>query len=140
MRRILVVANQTLGSEALLQHLHAVTASGPCRFHLAVPATPIGHQLTWSEGEAQVVAQHRLDEARRRFLREGFAVTGAVGDPSPMMTIVDCLRDSAYDEVVLSTLPIGVSKWVRLDLPSRVRRRFGVPVTHVVASPAPLPA
>jgi hypothetical protein len=140
MRRILVVANQTLGSDALLQHLHETVASGACRFHLAVPATPTGHQLTWSEGEAHVVAQHRLDDALRRFLQEGFAVTGAVGDPSPMMTIVDCLREAPYDEVVLSTLPVGVSKWVRLDLPSRVRRRFGVPVTHVVASQAPLPA
>ena len=67
-------------------------------------------------------------------------VTGEVADPSPMMAISDALRHDRYDEVILSTLPVGVSRWVHLDLPSRVRRRFGVRVTHVAANAEPLPA
>ena len=140
MRSILVVANQTLGGEALTRRMREAVVGEACRFHLAVPATPIGHQLTWSEGEAHVVAQRRLEDALARLRREGFTVSGEVADPSPMMAITDALRRDAYDEVILSTLPVGVSRWVKLDLPSRIRRRFGVPVTHVVADAEPLPA
>jgi hypothetical protein len=96
--------------------------------------------LTWSEGEAHVVAQRRLDDALRRLEQEGFSVTGEVSDPNPMLAITDALRHDRYDEVILSTLPVGVSRWVRLDLPSRIRRRFGVKLTHVVADAEPLPA
>jgi hypothetical protein len=136
MRTILVVANQTLGSEALMERLRAAVVEAPTRFHLAVPATPVGHQLTWSEGEAHVVARHRLDDALARLAREGFIATGEVADPNPMLAVADALRRGGYDEVVVSTLPTGMSRWMGLDLPSRVRRRFGVPVSHVVASPA----
>jgi hypothetical protein len=140
MRSILVVANQTLGGDALTRRMRDAVVAEPCRFHLAVPATPTGHMLTWSEGEAHVVAQRRLDDALRRLEQEGFSVTGEVSDPNPMLAITDALRHDRYDEVILSTLPVGVSRWVRLDLPSRIRRRFGVKLTHVVADAEPLPA
>jgi hypothetical protein len=140
MRSILVVANQTLGGEALTRRMRDATGAQPCRFHLAVPATPPSHMLAWSEGEAHVIAQRRLDDALRRLGREGLTVTGEVADPSPLMAIADALRHDRYDEVILSTLPVGVSRWLHLDLPSRIRRRFGVPVSHVVADAEPLPA
>ena len=134
MRSILVVANQTLGGETLMRRLREVVYFGPCHFHIVVPATPIRHQITWSEGEAQVVAQHRLAAALNRLTREGLNVTGEVGDPSPMLAISDAMRHEHFDEVMLSTLPIGASRWLHLDLPTRVRRRYNVPVTHVVAA------
>jgi hypothetical protein len=133
MRRFLVVANQTLGGDALLRRVREAVSWGPSSFHLLVPATPVRHQLTWTEGEAQAVARQRLDEGLARFETEGFNVSGEVGDANPMLAIADALRDGNFDEVILSTLPVGVSRWVRMDLPSRVHRRFGLPVTHVIA-------
>ena len=62
-------------------------------------------------------------------------MTGAVGDASPMLAIADALREQAFDEVILSTFPPSISRWVKLDLPQRVKRRFGLPVTHVVTQP-----
>jgi hypothetical protein len=133
MRSILVVANQTLGGETLMRRMREVVYYEPCRFHVVVPATPVHHQIAWSEGEAHVVARHRLAAALAALDREGFIVTGEVADPSPMLAISDAMRVDHYDEVILSTLPLGVSRWVHLDLPARVRRRFGVPVTQVIS-------
>lgn len=133
MRRFLVVANQTLGGDALLRRVREAVSWGPSSFHLLVPATHVRHQLTWTEGEAQAVARHRLEEGIARFEAEGFNVSGEVGDANPMLAIADALRAGEFDEVILSTLPVGVSRWVRMDLPTRVHRRFGLPVTHVIA-------
>src|SRR5689334_8369278 len=62
---------------------------------------------------------------------------GAVGDANPVLAIADLVRDREFDEILLSTLPPGPSRWLRQDLPHRVERRFGLPVTHVVAVPEP---
>ena len=135
MRRFLVVANQTLGGDALVRRAREAVSWGPASFHLVVPATPVRHQLTWTEGEAQAVARHRLDDGVARFAAEGFEVSGEIGDANPMLAIGDALRTNAFDEVIISTLPAGVSRWIRMDLPARVQRRFGLPVTHVIAQP-----
>ena len=140
MRSILVVANQTLGGNALLQRMREVVWHEPCRFHVLVPATAVPHHLAWNEGQALAYAQERLAEALERFDAEGFDVTGEVGDSSPFLAICDAMRHGEYDEVMLSTLPIGASRWLKMDLPTRVRRRVPVPVTHVIATEAPLPA
>jgi hypothetical protein len=62
-------------------------------------------------------------------------VTGEVGDASPMQAIADAVRHQRFDEMILSTFPASVSRWVKLDLPQRVKRRYGLPVTHVVTEP-----
>jgi hypothetical protein len=140
MRSILVVANQTLGGEALLQRMREAAWFGPCRFHVLVPATAVPHQLSWNEGEALAFAQQRLAEGLARFDAEGFEVTGEVGDASPFLAIADAMRHDHYDEIMVSTLPLGVSRWLKMDLPARVRRRHNVPVTHVIAAEAAQPA
>jgi hypothetical protein len=61
MRRYLVVANQTLGSNELYEEVRACLASGPCTFHIVVPATPPTEHLTWTEGEAHALARDRLE-------------------------------------------------------------------------------
>jgi hypothetical protein len=139
MIRYLVVANQTLGGEHLVRKVQECVAAGPCRFHILVPATPSSEHLTWTEGEAHLVARARLDQALERFRGVGAEVGGEVGDPSPMQAIRDALRVVAADEIILSTLPPGVSRWLRLDLPHRVQSEFGLPVTHVVGEPEGLP-
>ena len=136
MRRYLVVANQTLGGEALLAHIREAMSLGGCAFHLVVPATPAKDHLTYTEGEARALAEERLRDGLARLRAEGANVTGEVGDASPMPAIDDAMRHETFDEVILSTFPPSISRWVKLDLPQRVKRRYHVPVTHVVSQPA----
>lgn len=136
MKRYLVIANQTLGGEGLLNRVRTVAAEGPCSFHLVVPATPPREHLTWEEGDARARAETRLDEVLDRFRAEGIDATGEVGDPSPVLAAVDSLLSGTYDEIIVSTFPPGVSRWLRMSLPDRLERRFGIPVSHVVSPPA----
>jgi hypothetical protein len=133
MRRYLVVANQTLGGEHLVQKVLQCMAGGTCRFHIVVPATPPDEQLTWTEGEATAIAQSQLDRALAQFQELGVEADGEVGDKNPILAIEDALRDAEFDEIILSTLPPGISRWLKLDLPSRVVGHFPLPVTHLVA-------
>ena len=132
MRSYLVVANQTLGGEHLIQRVRQCLAEGPCRYHIVVPATPQGELLTWTEGRSTAIAQDRLDRALARFRDLGAEADGEVGDKNPILAIQDALRHGAFDEIILSTLPPGLSRWLKLDLPSRVAARFNLSVTHLV--------
>jgi hypothetical protein len=136
-RRYLVVANQTLGGKHLIRKVQECIAGGPARFHVVVPATPPGEHLTWTEGEAQAIAQRRLDSALVTFRDHGVEADGQVGDANPLLAIEDALRREEFDEIILSTLPAGVSRWLKLDLLHRVERSFDVPVTHLVAELEP---
>lgn len=137
MRRYLVVANQTLGGEHLDDKVRESLAAGPCRFHVLVPATPPQDHAVWTEGEASALARERLDEALSRFRELGAEVDGEVGDPDPVLAIGDAMRQATFDEIILSTLPAGISRWLKQDLPHRVERAFDIPVTHLVAPREP---
>jgi hypothetical protein len=132
MRSYLVVANQTLGGGHLIKKVRQSLAEGPCRYHIVVPATPQEELLTWTEGKSAAIAQDRLDQALARFRELGAEADGAVGDKNPILAIEDALRHGTFDEIVLSTLPPGISRWLKLDLPSRVAAHFNLPVTHLV--------
>jgi len=132
MRRYLVVANQTLGGDHLLSLLRELSRE-PSSFHVLVPASaPTDH--LWTEGEAQATARKRLEIALERFGAAGLEVTGEVGDGRPLEAIDDALRGESFDEIVVSTLPPRMSKWLRLDLVHRVEATFGLPVRHVISS------
>ena len=159
-RRFLVVANQTLGGGRLLDRIHELAAAGPCHFYVLVPATPID-QYRWppplavpttagggilaeppiSEAAQDRVAwaraQARLGEELARLRQAGVEADGEVGDPDPLRAIRDVLARRQFDEILLATLPPGVSRWLRMDLPHRVRRSVEVPVTHVVSEARP---
>ncbi len=135
MRRCLVVANQTLTGPALLAELLARQTSDECEFHVLVPATRSHAHAMWTEGEALALARTALADALEKFRTEGVDATGEVGDENPVLAVADVLNRRAVDEIVLSTLPPGASRWLKRDLPNRLRRRFGVPVTHVIATP-----
>jgi len=135
MRRYLVVSNQTLGGAALAAKVRAVLDEGPAEFHLVVPATAPSH-FSWTEGQARAIAQERLDAALRWFSSVGATATGEVADEHPLYAIRDALRDNEIDEIIISTLPPGASKWLRQDLPRKVRKEFGLPLTHVVGEAA----
>ena len=131
---VLVVAHQTAANDALLDAVHRRAQQGPARFHLVVPRRPHGmHKVVdpveAGEREARAVlaeAAPRLSEAA------GSEVTGSVGDPEPLMAIHDAVNLGDYDEIIISTLPLGISRWLRLDLVSKAKA-LGLPVTHVAA-------
>jgi cell pole-organizing protein PopZ len=133
MRHYLVVANQTLGGDHLAEKVKECLATGPCDFHVVVPATHPKEHATYTEGKANAIAQSRLEAALARFRELGAKAEGEVGDASPMLAIRDALIGRSFDELILSTLPPGPSRWLKQDLPHRVERTFSFPVTHVVA-------
>ena len=135
MRRYLVIAHQTAISEALDSQVDTCRDGGECSFHLVVPVThPHG---AWSDGSVHAVAEARLTEALAHFRDRGVEMTGAVGDVSPVRAAGDALLEADYDEVILSTLPPGPSRWLRQDAVHRLQRSIDIPVTHVVAAAVP---
>jgi hypothetical protein len=137
MRRYLVVANQTLAGHHLLEYVRQCLAAGPSWFFVLVPATPSQAQVVPGEGDAELLARRRLEGALARLRGEGASVVGAVGDPSPFRAVGDAFRDESFDEIVVSTLPAGTSRWLVEDLPHRLARVTGLPVTHLVAERQP---
>jgi hypothetical protein len=139
--RVLVVANRTAESPELLDALKRRAGEGVCAFTLVVPATP--HGLAWAADmhaggdEAEGHRKAFIDELRA----EGLDVTEAkVGDPDPLAAVQDECNLEDYDEVIVSTLPLHISKWLRIDLPRKAEAATGLPVTHVVASEAKVEA
>jgi hypothetical protein len=133
--RVLVVANKTAESPELLEALRKRAEEGAAEFTLLVPATPTG--IAWAadmHAGGDEAEQHRLafvDELRA----EGLDVKEAkVGDPDPLAALQDECNFHEYDELIVSTLPLHISKWLRVDLPRKAKAATGLPVTHVVAS------
>jgi hypothetical protein len=133
-KQILVVANQTLGGASLRSEIQRRIADDDCKLTLVVPATPPQEHATWTEGEANDIARHRLDAALKTFSEMGADVEGVVGDASPITAIDDALRVKNYDEIIVSTLPPGLSRWLKQDLPHRVERRYELPVTMIIGA------
>jgi len=136
-RRILLVANQTAGGTELKREMRRRMAGGPCAFTLVVPATPPHEHATWEEGEARDIAKRRMEAAVDEMRQIGAEVSGVVGDASPVLAINDALIEQPCDEIILSTLPPGISRWLKKDLPHRVEQRFGLPVTTVIGEREP---
>ena len=132
--RVLVVAHKTAATPALLEAVRERAARSPARFTLLVPNAAHGlHAIVDPEDQEQSEAEQVLALALP-LLEEaaGGPVEGIVGDPSPMNAIQDAINLRGFDEVIISTLPTRVSKWMKLDLPSKVAG-LGLPVTTVVA-------
>jgi hypothetical protein len=133
--RVLVVANRTAESPELLEALRIRTMQGPCAFTLLIPSTP--HGIAWAadmHGGGDEAEGHRsafLQELRE----EGINVNDAkVGDPDPLAAIQDECNFNDYDELIVSTLPLRVSKWLKVDLPRKAQAATGLPVKHVIGS------
>ena len=131
----LVVANQTLAGPHLLEELRRRVSEGPSRFHVVVPAN-VYPGWTHTETEAHQIARKNLDQALDRFAELDAEVDGMVGNERPLDAIGDALRHWSCDEIILSTLPAGISRWLGMDLVSRTARTYDVPVTHVEAAEA----
>ena len=132
--RVLLVANRTATTPALFDVVARRATAGPARFHLVVPATPRGlHRVVDPEVTGLVEAEAQVEAALPRLSEAaGTPVTGEVGVADPIAAIHDALFSQRFDEIVVSTLPRRISRWLRLDLPSKAQG-FGLPVTHVEA-------
>ncbi len=137
--RVLVVANRTAATPALLSAVAERADHGEARFHLVVPASPRGmHRVVDPEVAGREEAAARLEDALPRLEEAaGSEVTGEVGTADPLAAIMDALYDHGFDEILVSTLPRRFSRWLRVDLPSKVCG-LGLPVTHVEVPDAAL--
>jgi len=129
-QQALIVANQTLGGrELLLRVEHLNNPRGLTAFHIVVPAT------AGEEGDGNVAAQRRLDAAMRIMADLGAEVTGEVGPPDPLTAVREVLaRGDSYTEIIVSTQPPGISRWLHMDLPHRIGRLTHLPVEHVICA------
>jgi hypothetical protein len=120
---LLVVANVTAGSDELIDCLRERATEGACRFTLMMPASGAD-------------ARGRLEAALQRMRDAGLEnVDGRVGDPDPVVAVMDAWDPMKFDEIIVSTLPTGSSRWMGLDLPHRLEKLTSVPVRHVVSRP-----
>jgi hypothetical protein len=131
---VLLVAHQTAATQPLLDAVRERARRPPVRFHLVVPRQPHGiHKLVDPEVSSDDEAHRALASALPLLSQAaGQEVTGSVGDPEPLMAIQDAVNLGDYDEIIISTLPLGISRWLKLDLVSKARG-LGLPVTHVLA-------
>jgi hypothetical protein len=127
-RNVLVVANVTATSQELLNALLSVAKRSPASFSLILPATAFGG------GRSAATDQLRAAIAAMR--AAGLEADGVVGDADPFVAVAEAWDPKLYDEIIVSTLPMRLSKWMRAGLPERIGRHTGAPVTHVVSQPA----
>jgi hypothetical protein len=133
--RVLVVANKTAASPALLGAVRERAEKGPCEFTLLVPNTTHGlHKVVDPEDQSQSEAEATIELAVPLLedAAGGAPVDAMIGVPEPLAAIQDAVNLHGFDEIIVSTLPTRVSKWLRLDLPHKVAG-LGLPVTTVTA-------
>ena len=133
MARYLIVANQTLAADQLTDTgPPAAARTGPARFHIVVPATHPKDHASYTEGAAHALAEKRLEAALERFRSIGARPTGRSVTPARSWRCGTASWPTAPTTgVILSTLPLGASRWLKQDLPHRLERTFGLPVTLV---------
>lgn len=125
--KVLVVANVTAPSDELVATLIAKAAVGEASFTLIVPASPAGNGLQ--------EAQQALDRALERFRQAELRVGGKIGDADPVVAVTDAWDPTLYNEIVVSTLAVGSSKWLEDGMLERIGKLTGARVTHVVSTP-----
>jgi hypothetical protein len=134
--RVLVVANKTAASEELLEAVRKRADQGPVEFFLVVPATARGASWMTDMNAGAVAAEESLQTALARWQDAGLDCMGRCGDPDPLAATSDAVNDGDFDEVIVSTLPKTLSKWLHLDLPHKVAHATGLPTEHVTAHEA----
>jgi hypothetical protein len=126
-KNVLVVANVTATSDELCQELSQRAEREPAAFMLVVPATP--------SGGGRAAAEQTLREALERLQDAGIEADGSVGDCDPLVAVSEVWDPRLYDEIVVSTLPMGSSRWLHAGLPERIFKLTGAKVSHIISMP-----
>jgi hypothetical protein len=136
--RVLVVAHKTAATQPLLQAVRERAARGPSAFTLLVPNSAHGlHKVVDAEDQGAGEAQGVLEQALPKLGEAaGAPVDGIVGDSDPMAAVQDAINLRGFDEIIISTLSPRVSRWLKLDLPSKVSG-LGLPVNTVTPADDP---
>jgi GABA permease len=139
--RVLVLANETANSGELLDELRRIGADTAAKYFVVVPASPIDTGVAATHGPLDLAdatrqaAQHRLDYTLTTLRSDHLDADGALGDYRPLRALANAVDTFHPDQIVIATLPPEYSVWHRFDVVDRARAEFGVPVTHVVATP-----
>lgn len=136
--RVLVVAHRTAATQPLLDAVRERARRGPSTFTLIVPNAAHGlHKVIDPEDQGAGEARAVIDQALPLLSEAaGAPVEGIVGDPDPGAAVQDAINLHGFDEVIVSTLPARLSRWLKLDLPSKISG-MGLPVTTVTPSDEP---
>jgi hypothetical protein len=126
-RHVLVVANVTAGSQALLSALRDRAGREATSVQLIVPASP--------SRDGRAAAQKSVEDALAQLRAAGLEADGAIGPSDPLTATIEAWDPKQFDEIIVSTLPVGISKWLHAGLPERIARLTGATVTHVVSEP-----
>ena len=132
-RRILVVANETVGGRTLRSMILEKSLDVREKVLVVTPAlnSPLKHWAS-DEDDARAAAQERLDASLAELAAAGVHARGEVGDGDPLQAVEDALRTFGADEIIISTHPEGRSNWLERGVVEKARERFAVPITHVV--------
>ena len=132
-RRILVIANETVGGETLREEIRRRAEGYGEQVLVVCPAlnSPVRHWAS-DEDQARAAAQKRLEASLARLREAGIEARGEVGDSEPLQAMEDALRTFGADEIIISTHPEGRSNWLEKGVVTGARERFAVPITHVV--------
>jgi nucleotide-binding universal stress UspA family protein len=132
-RRILVIANETVGGERLREEIKRRSEGYDEEVLVVCPAlnSPIRHWASDEDG-ARAQAQQRLSASLARLQQLGIDAKGEVGDGEPLQAMEDALRLFGADEIIISTHPEGRSHWLERGIVEGAKERFAVPITHVV--------
>ena len=139
--RVLVLANETANSGELLDELRRIGADTAAKYFVVVPASPIETGVAATHGPldlaeaTQQAAQQRLDYTLTTLRSDNLDADGALGDYRPLRALASAVDTFNPDQIVIATLPPEYSVWHRFDVVDRARAEFGVPVTHIVATP-----
>src|ERR671937_1705864 len=132
MRRILVVANETVAGKALIDAVKRHAELGPVRVHVICPQNEPRHGYVIHDTHIREAAENRLQMTLAQLREVGIEATGEIMDPDPYAAVMDALGDRDYDEIIVSTHPETRSGWLRQGLVDRLARATRRPVEHVV--------
>ena len=132
--RVLIVAHKTAATPGLIEAVRERAQRGPTTFTLLVPRATHGlHRVVDPEDQEADESQRVLNNALPMLSdAAGSQVEGMLGDPAPLTALEDAVNMHGFDEIIISTLPARVSRWLKLDLPSKAAG-LGLPVTTVTA-------
>jgi hypothetical protein len=132
MKRILVVANETVAGKPLIDAVRERSAGEPAEVHVICPQNQPRHGYVIYDSMVRDAAENRLKMTLALLREAGIEADGEVMDPDPYTAVMDALGERDYDEIIISTHPETRSGWLREGLVDRVRRAARRPVEHVV--------